>query len=206
MLPVHDIDVPPAELRFHRSSGRISLDLIATIGERWRARFERLRGPDDLRRWLAGVGLAPDTAPTADDLAAARRLRGAVELLAVAAMAGEPYPDRPVEIVNADAASDGGHPQLVGRRAELQIRETADALAVVARDAVDLFGSDTADRVRECGADDCALVFLDTSRSRNRRWCSMRACGNRRKAARHRARSSAAGPGPDAGTRQEQQA
>ncbi|SAL74964.1 CGNR zinc finger [Caballeronia choica] len=37
--------------------------------------------------------------------------------------------------------------------------------------------------VRECGA--CSWLFLDLSRSRSRRWCSMATCGNRAKAKRH---------------------
>jgi predicted RNA-binding Zn ribbon-like protein len=43
-------------------------------------------------------------------------------------------------------------------------------------------------RVRRCAADPaCTRVFLDTSRSGRRRWCDMTTCGNRAKAARHRA-------------------
>ena len=42
-------------------------------------------------------------------------------------------------------------------------------------------------RVRRCAAEpSCPRVFLDTSRSGRRRWCDMRSCGNRTKAARHR--------------------
>ena len=63
----------------------------------------------------------------------------------------------------------------------------AQALSSVARDAVDVFGRHR-DRVRECGADDCPLVFLDLSRAGNRRWCSMQRCGNRHKVRLHRAR------------------
>nr|WP_250475193.1 CGNR zinc finger domain-containing protein [Caballeronia sp. GAFFF1] len=37
--------------------------------------------------------------------------------------------------------------------------------------------------VRECGA--CSWLFLDLSRSKSRRWCSMATCGNRVKARRH---------------------
>ncbi|TAL94280.1 MAG: hypothetical protein EPN73_18145 [Paraburkholderia sp.] len=35
----------------------------------------------------------------------------------------------------------------------------------------------------ECAA--CSWLFLDLSRSRSRRWCSMATCGNRAKAQRH---------------------
>jgi predicted RNA-binding Zn ribbon-like protein len=62
------------------------------------------------------------------------------------------------------------------------------ALSTVARDAVDVLATQR-DRVRECGADDCPLVFLDLSRAANRRWCSMQRCGNRHKVRTHRARA-----------------
>jgi len=45
-----------------------------------------------------------------------------------------------------------------------------------------------ADRMRICGNDTCRWVFFDTSRPNTRRWCEMASCGNRAKAARHRAR------------------
>ena len=41
-------------------------------------------------------------------------------------------------------------------------------------------------RVRRCAASDCGAWFLDTSKGGRRKWCSMAACGNRAKAARHR--------------------
>jgi predicted RNA-binding Zn ribbon-like protein len=44
------------------------------------------------------------------------------------------------------------------------------------------------ERIRECAAADCGLVFYDESRSNNRRWCSMQRCGNREKARTHRAK------------------
>jgi predicted RNA-binding Zn ribbon-like protein len=60
-------------------------------------------------------------------------------------------------------------------------------LATIAHDAIRSFNLPR-DRVRECPADDCRLIFLDTSRPGSRRWCSMRRCGNRAKARTHYAR------------------
>ena len=56
----------------------------------------------------------------------------------------------------------------------------------VARSAAELLTSDRLDRLRQC-ADDrgCGYLFIDTSRNRSRRWCSMKSCGNRAKAQRH---------------------
>lgn len=43
-------------------------------------------------------------------------------------------------------------------------------------------------KVRHCANPECAWLFIDDSKSGNRRWCSMSACGNRAKAHRHYAR------------------
>jgi predicted RNA-binding Zn ribbon-like protein len=45
------------------------------------------------------------------------------------------------------------------------------------------------ERIRICDNDRCRWVFYDTSRTGRRRWCDMATCGNRAKAARHRARA-----------------
>jgi predicted RNA-binding Zn ribbon-like protein len=56
----------------------------------------------------------------------------------------------------------------------------------IAREAAELLTSDDQRQlVRECGASDCAWLFLDTSKNRSRQWCSMSSCGNREKARRH---------------------
>jgi predicted RNA-binding Zn ribbon-like protein len=43
-------------------------------------------------------------------------------------------------------------------------------------------------RVRSCSDPRCRRVFLDSTKNGRRRWCDMATCGNRAKAARHRAR------------------
>ena len=44
--------------------------------------------------------------------------------------------------------------------------------------------------IRACEGTACTLMFLDRTKSHARRWCSMAVCGNRAKAAAHRARAS----------------
>jgi predicted RNA-binding Zn ribbon-like protein len=41
-------------------------------------------------------------------------------------------------------------------------------------------------RIRKCGAADCEVYFLDTSKGQRRQWCSMTNCGNREKQRRWR--------------------
>lgn len=57
--------------------------------------------------------------------------------------------------------------------------------------ATDLLCSADATRVRECPG--CGWLFLDRSKNRSRRWCSMRTCGNTAKARRHYRRRKSAG-------------
>lgn len=65
--------------------------------------------------------------------------------------------------------------------------ETNDAMSplwAIAYDMGEILTS-RANLLRECAADDCGWLFLDTSRNHSRRWCDMSACGNRQKAKRH---------------------
>lgn len=63
-----------------------------------------------------------------------------------------------------------------------------DALARLALPLAELLETDQTDLLRVCANDECRWVFFDTSRTHRRRWCDMATCGNRAKAARHRAR------------------
>jgi predicted RNA-binding Zn ribbon-like protein len=64
-----------------------------------------------------------------------------------------------------------------------------DALARLADPLVNELTAGHPDRIKICDNDRCRWVFYDTSRTGRRRWCDMATCGNRAKAARHRARS-----------------
>ena len=64
-----------------------------------------------------------------------------------------------------------------------------DALARLADPLVNELVSGHPERIKVCDSDRCGWVFYDTSRTSRRRWCDMSTCGNRAKAARHRARS-----------------
>jgi predicted RNA-binding Zn ribbon-like protein len=58
----------------------------------------------------------------------------------------------------------------------------------VARFAAELLASNQLSRVRQCAGENCGWFFIDTSKNRARRWCSMSDCGNRAKVRRFRER------------------
>jgi predicted RNA-binding Zn ribbon-like protein len=63
-----------------------------------------------------------------------------------------------------------------------------DALARLADPLVAELTGGHPNRIRVCDSDTCQWIFYDASRTARRRWCDMATCGNRAKAARHRAR------------------
>jgi predicted RNA-binding Zn ribbon-like protein len=181
--------------------GRACLDFVNTLRHRWRtAPEETLREPDDLVRWLSAAGLlasgASDPATQAD-LASGRRLRAAVDRAVLVAADGRLPSSGDVALLNRSAAA-APRPalQLLITDGRLEPGGTttlthspAAALALLAQDTVDLLLSAEIRRLRVCGADRCALRFLDRSPAHNRRWCSMSRCGNRTKVRLHQTRA-----------------
>ncbi len=187
---------PESELAFRWRGGRAVLNFTATVGERWRRGFERLREPEDLSRWLqeAQVVDAP-VAVSPDQLREARALREAIYRLFVSAHSAAAATPDDVGLVNHRAAGGGDFLVLMGdgRLSSRRADGVEDALRSLAREAVELLGGPLRDRIRECGREDCGLLFLDESRARNRRWCSMDSCGSRSKMRAYRARKSGQG-------------
>jgi predicted RNA-binding Zn ribbon-like protein len=164
-----------ALVAFAEQSGVLS----AVEGVRWRAwaerepaQAERVRaGAVELREALYRVfdGLAENRGPAREDLAVLNAWNGRLHL-------GEGF--------TWEWAAGAGAPDAL--------------LAPVVRGAVELLTSERRARVRACAADDCAWLFLDTSKNRSRRWCDMNQCGNRMKARRfyNRSRPPAEGAAP----------
>ncbi|MFJ9784688.1 CGNR zinc finger domain-containing protein [Amycolatopsis sp. NPDC101161] len=141
---------------------------------------------DDLAEPRAAAGWLSLAAPLgADDLRRVTDLRAAVrELLAAVAEDREPAADA-VETVNAAARADAAAPQLAWPRREWRSTRPGtvdEALAALARDAIDVVTGDLAPLVRPCEAHGCVRFFF--REHARRRWCST-TCGDRVRAARH---------------------
>lgn len=145
----------------------------------------------DLGAWVSARFPGVDPGATDRDLVDAVALRGAIARIATAASRGQATSGDDIDIVNLFAATPDIPPALVGgaRQAGRSRARAGQALSELAREAVALFNPNAIARIRECAADDCQLVYLDDSRSANRRWCSMQRCGNRAKVRAHRAKT-----------------
>ncbi|MEV4397139.1 ABATE domain-containing protein [Nonomuraea sp. NPDC049607] len=172
-------------------SGNLGLDLAGTIGHRRGARIDLMAAPADLARWTVAAGLLDEPPATGDDdLARAAALREAVYRLATAAREGRPYDRADRDLLN-ETARPAPADVVLGERGLRRGGGLTGALSATARAAIELLGGPQAALIRECEADPCTRLYVDASHRRTRRWCDMRGCGNRAKAAAFRARAGA---------------
>jgi predicted RNA-binding Zn ribbon-like protein len=191
--------------RFELSGGALCLDFANSWGDRRRPESDRLDGYEALVAFSCEAGLldrrqaarlvrrargAP--AEAAGAFAAARALRDALYRLFAAQARGRRVD--PADLAQVNGALHEALPHLrVARRGAAYAWDWADdggeplaaPLRPIARSAAELLTSGDLARVRECDGAACTWLFLDQSRNRSRRWCSMESCGNRAKARRH---------------------
>lgn len=175
---------------FKFRAGNVALDLAGTLAARFKpSPRELLAHPSDLGRWLIAAEMT-DTMPevTQADVAVVRTLRETIYSLVLARIHRKALPDEARRALNRIAAEAAAVPQL-GKDGRIRISgNTLGLFASIARDAIPLLGSEMSRRLRQCAGESCALLFLDTSRSGERRWCSMSGCGNKFKIAEFRRR------------------
>jgi predicted RNA-binding Zn ribbon-like protein len=154
---------------------------------------------DDLLRWARGAGIdvPRGLVSRAGARAAEQTRRWVVDLRDELRVVLDPTAARrDLTALNAVLARDRGTLHLTPadrgvRHAVVRVvgdDELAQLRLDLAAAVLDVFSHDPG-LVRRCHNPTCVLLFLDLSKSRRRRWCDMRTCGNRAKAATHYARS-----------------
>jgi predicted RNA-binding Zn ribbon-like protein len=149
-----------------------------------------------VHRWRAAAN-RPTGGAADDALARIRSVRGALREVSDAVVHGRPADPAALAEVNR-ALQARERIELVPTTDGVSVGHSHvgdpidDALARLAEPLVDEIRAGNADRIRICDNDTCRWIFYDESRAGRRRWCDMASCGNRAKAARHRARMKAA--------------
>jgi predicted RNA-binding Zn ribbon-like protein len=174
---------------FEFIADRPVLDYVATVAERGTTNEEKLRSPADLLHWSQQSGIVDDlTEITTAQLEHAKVVRDAIfGLIAAMIDRTSPRPDDLV-VVNDAAAEYGPVLQLDD---EGDVRRTGGLsalLAALASDCLDLFDSPDRAMLHWCADSKCTRPFIDRSRGQRRRWCGMKGCGDRAKAAAYRER------------------
>jgi predicted RNA-binding Zn ribbon-like protein len=193
---------------FDWSGGHPALDLVNTLDERpFDQPIENLASYGDLVRFaelarLVDLGLAATLrtlkGPACSRVVKrARALREHVHDVLAAVHKQRPVAQRDLDAIASavraaraarvlvPSASAGLAIYRWSRPATAEIPLHACALAVE-----DLLTGVERGRIRKCGASDCDVYFVDTSKGHRRQWCSMKNCGNRAKQRRWRSSTS----------------
>ena len=198
------------EYRYEFSGGRLCLDFVNTVsGDRSGRPTDRMSTYADLVGW-ARQAEAVDDAGARRLLAEARRrprdaeaaardalaLRESLYRIFTAVAGGGAPPEGDLARLSGALARALSHRRIVpGGKACCALAWTdppealdAPVWRVVASAGELLTSAEDLARVRECGlheTHECSWLFVDGTRARTRRWCSMKDCGNRAKARRH---------------------
>src|SRR5712691_3571110 len=191
--------------QFDFTGGHPALDFVNTKSDRLdETPKEWLKSFDDLLTWgRQGDIVGPnDTARLRKEAAqheqeASEVLKRAITLREAIFRIYEQFalsklPDQAdVDILDAELKRARSHLHLVVNNEDcidiwdIQDEDLDAVLWSIAKSAAELIASSDRRNVRICEAEDCAWLFLDTSKNHSRRWCNMQTCGNRAKARKH---------------------
>jgi predicted RNA-binding Zn ribbon-like protein len=195
-----------------RNGGTLCLDYINTVEPRTGpVSREWLTGYPDLVEWARRGGLVDEAAAGALLRAAAARpaaaraafetainLREGLFRLFAAIVDNTAPADADLEVLRGAFAAATQHGRLVPRAGGFGWDFDAAARAgdastdrlgrpwwPVAASAMELLTHGPLDRIKQCPTDEgCSWLFVDTTKNRSRRWCSMDDCGSQIKARR----------------------
>lgn len=179
-------------MSFDFIADRPVLDFLPTIAARDSVDEEKFKTAQDLADWISESGIV-DAAPQIHpkDLERAKALREALFSMVAALIDQRPADPADRTLVNAAAAAsppvlhlddDGLH----------RVGDLDSVLAALARDCLDLHANPDRESLHWCADTTCTRAFIDRSRGQRRRWCGMKGCGDRAKAAAYRQRQRAA--------------
>jgi predicted RNA-binding Zn ribbon-like protein len=200
---------------FELTGGTLCLDFANTLGDRPGCTEEHLARWTDLLAWAAQASvMSPreaaalrkwadsDERASTRALAVAKDLRESIYRIFAALAGGRTAPASDLAVLNRWLGESLPHLRVTARGGDYVW--TWETVAIperilwpVIRSAADLLVSPERLQLRECQSDRCSWLFIDRSRTKQRRWCSMRTCGNRAKVRRfqERRRRSASGSG-----------
>jgi predicted RNA-binding Zn ribbon-like protein len=175
----------------HFIAGDPALDFANTVYRRTpELGADLLNNPEAFTSWLARTKLLPPPEESRGDrddgkavLREARALRALLWAIFDAQGDGRALPADALAGL-LDVARRGTDGVRVHPDGSMTPLTPQDAFAILALRGVRLALSPPPQGVRAC--DGCGWFFIDTSRGRRRRWCSMKTCGNLAKAARYR--------------------
>ena len=187
--------------KFILIAGNVSLDFINTEIIENGVLKELLSTYTNLARWAVASNLMDRSiadeifaklkgSKASDELLAeAKNFRAILREMLDRLLHGEKAGETAIAAINAELSNLSTTTQIYQtkngyrRLTRINFREPSQLLALVAESAVDLLCEGNLLYLKQCESEQCRLYFYDTTKNHRRRWCSVKSCGNRAKAA-----------------------
>jgi predicted RNA-binding Zn ribbon-like protein len=172
--------------------GAPALDYINTIDPRFGpSAVDLLSSPEALRSWAQFAGLAENLRVDPRGFRRALNVRDTLDAIFRAVAEGKQPRPRDLTKLRDAYLTILTNARLAGEPGSLEWRLPAQAgvdalLLPVLTSALELL--QTPARIRQCPGDNCGWLFIDETKNRSRKWCSMDPCGSRDKMRRYRSR------------------
>lgn len=181
--------------------GALALDFANTAGGRdSQVPSENLQSHGDLLAWASHAGLLSAATESQLNAAIQRDPRFGVRLLKTAHDLRETIYEIGVALAHGRNPTESDLATLkdyYGRSITVAVLVSHDSAVFtfdfstapaefalfgpIAVSALDILTSADKSRIKQCPAEDCGWLFIDSSKNRSRRWCDMATCGNRMK-------------------------
>lgn len=166
---------------------RLCLDFLNTanwdkMGE---VKSEKLEDIEDVARWCQAKGLSDRFPLNTGSLESLQKFRGSLRRIFYSLVEQSELDREDLKMLNEVRSIQPNqilriYDDKVGFDPAVSLRQ------IVLFSAIPILTSkEESERIKICPGDDCGWMFLDESKNRRRRWCSMELCGNREKARRH---------------------
>ena len=190
----------PATKDFQFIGGNLALDFVNTVGDRLATPHDKFVSVTEFNRWARLCGLLGEGESLPLTKRQFKNIRGVREelypLFRALAYGSQPT-DRLLRTLNSRLAKVARKRRLTAVKGEalwgwdMSRRDPDRILGPILLSAAELLISGLWRKIRQCDDVYCGWLFVDRSRARRRRWCSMADCGNRAKVRRfYRKRSS----------------
>lgn len=157
--------------------------------------YEMLAAKEDFLGWAIAVGLIKNNKAKVllknfieNDFKEIIDYRNSLNQMTFEIVSGKIIQPRFIEAINKQLKRQIGFEKLemsgnnLTKKFVASFEKAVELLTPISQSAVDVLISENSDNLKKCESEECVLYFIDTSKNHSRRWCSMKACGNRAKA------------------------
>ncbi len=173
---------------FYFVGNNLAIDFVNTQVKNGESLIELFNEYDDILLWASQAGITLESTPSSFDMNKIYHFRSQLSSLITSFMQEEALDPKCISELNRYLAYAPLQQQLNCNNGILSSSPLHQQLSLVmllgkiAHELTLLLVSEKKVSIKKCSNTKCVLIFVDTSRTKKRRWCNMDLCGNRAKA------------------------